>query len=955
MKHKKLQKEVNNDSSERVLDLKTIKDTFRKVSSAFSSPNSVLTKYGFLLLLLIPLFIGLTARMQTAYLPIADDWAKDSVHNFYRSQIASAINSQYPTLPEQNKNALIEKQFQELLSTQEGMVNDQIKTVAAQFRAEFQDENGYTWMPDIDPYHFLRFARNNIEHGYSADEVLPSGFGWDNHMVAPLGGPMAKHHPHATVLAYVYHLVRIFEPTATVMYGASFFPILFISLGIIILFFAGYYFAGTIGGTVAGVLFATNFSILNRTFWGHADNDAYNMILPTLMTLFMYLALSSLDSRKKSYIFAVLAAVTITLFSYAWSGWWFIFDFVVLGLIAAAVYFAMHRKWNILKKIGEVSGVFLVTSVILLSFSVGFKGVFFLTLSGASDFSEIKDVGSEKIWPNVLTTVAELNESDLHGILGNLTIGMGYERLFLFLALMGFVLILFFSTASWPAIVGAGVYYLLLLTFKQSIHSIIGWAILMALPLLLIFLYLTFVSKDEHFSPESFFLSVVLVVWIGAGIYASTKGIRFVLLFAPAFVLAVSISIQWIYDRFANWLKKAFSIPTILTNILVICLIIFLLYAPVKNAYAMGKQDVPSVDDAWTDTLFKIRDQTPENTIITSWWDFGHWFKYYADRPVTFDGASQDTPMAHWVGKLLLTNDEELSIGILRMLDCGGSNAANFLDEHFNDLAVTTKHLTNIFKLDRTAARTYLLEQEIPADIAEKVLDETHCTPPTAAVIASGDMVGKSGVWGHFGSWNFDRALQVNIVKNAVSEDEALSRLQSRFGLSADAAQSLYNEIQGADPNQWIAPWPSYASGLNGCARNVDFLVCLNNIGGSNIELQVNLTTKTGKFSVAGDEIVAPARMGFVTEEGIEVVENLNSSFPYGVLLIHDNGNYYTMYMATELVDAMFTHMYFLKGHGLRYYEPFDYQRSITGLEIFTYLADWNGTNATVVESYVPR
>ena len=37
------------------------------------------------------------------------------------------------------------------------------------------------------------------------------------------------------------------------------------------------------------------------------------------------------------------------------------------------------------------------------------------------------------------------------------------------------------------------------------------------------------------------------------------------------------------------------------------------------------------MNDAWYDTLSKIRNEAPQDIVITSWWDFGHWFKAVAD------------------------------------------------------------------------------------------------------------------------------------------------------------------------------------------------------------------------------------------------------------------------------------------------------------------------------------
>src|SRR3989338_11276531 len=90
---------------------------------------------------------------------------------------------------------------------------------------------------------------------------------------------------------------------------------------------------------------------------------------------------------------------------------------------------------------------------------------------------------------------------------------------------------------------------------------------------------------------------------------------------------------------------------------------------------SVANQDAPIINDAWHNSLISIRDNSNKTAIITSWWDFGHHFKALAERPVTFDGTTQGSPQAHWVGQILRTDDEELAVGILRMLDCGGNNA----------------------------------------------------------------------------------------------------------------------------------------------------------------------------------------------------------------------------------------------------------------------------------------
>ena len=123
-----------------------------------------------------------------------------------------------------------------------------------------------------------------------------------------------------------------------------------------------------------------------------------------------------------------------------------------------------------------------------------------------------------------------------------------------------------------------------------------------------------------------------------------------------------------------------------------------------KSSLAQVKSDIPLVNDAWYDALKAIKEDSENNpgqpwekAIITSWWDFGHHFKYLSDRAVTFDGGTQVTPQAHWVGKLFLSSDEYVSVSILRMLDCVGNKAFDSLT-NVSDTPFSIDSLNKWFK-----------------------------------------------------------------------------------------------------------------------------------------------------------------------------------------------------------------------------------------------------------------
>src|SRR3989344_9571324 len=128
------------------------------------------------------------------------------------------------------------------------------------------------------------------------------------------------------------------------------------------------------------------------------------------------------------------------------------------------------------------------------------------------------------------------------------------------------------------------------------------------------------------------------------------------------------------------------------------------------------------------------------------------------------DGSTQNTPPAHWIGKVLLTSDERLAVGILRMLDCGSRDGFNIISSLTKDGRKAVQIMYEIMPQDKENAKK-VLSKYFTDEESAKVLEKTHCEAPENYFITSADMVGKSGVWAHFGSWDFDRALIYNTLK----------------------------------------------------------------------------------------------------------------------------------------------------------------------------------------------
>ncbi len=838
-------------------------------------------RYGTLMLVLIPVILAAYIRMIPSGIPAADDWAKQSVDNYYRNQFTSQIKQQYPNLPDQNLNTLLDQQMTKFYSENAALVKQQIQATSNQFKSYFQDDKGNTYMPDIDTYHWLRHTDNYLDHGYVGDEIR-NGVQIDNHMVAPKGVTVGNE-PLPILLAYEYRIMKIFSPSITTMQSVSYFPVIISALAVIPVFFIARKYSGNVGGLFAGSMFAVNGAFLGRTTWGHPDTDGLNLMFPMFFVWFFFIAMDS-KNIKKTAIYSGLAGLMLGLFGLFWS-WWYVFDFF-LGMAGLyTLYLIVESKSYTFEKMKQNHALkqFVTASL----FTVVATGIFVSLFISPSDFVQgplgpigfisIKDATSSTLWPNVYTTVAELNSASYDSIIG--------------------------------AIGGKGFFYI----------SIIGIILLM-------------LAKSPEGKREYLPYAILIILWYIGIYYASTKGIRFTMMLVPPLALALGAAAGMTYKKVVSYMQNMNVSPKITGTILiVIFLMMFVPYA--RGAADATKNDVPLVNDAWWNALTKIKQESAPNAIINSWWDFGHHFKYIADRAVTFDGASQNTPMAHWIGKVLLTNDENQAIGILKMLDCGSNDAEEALDSTVNDTPVAVKMIYDVIAMDETQAATYLTSKGINKSVADKVIKLTHCSPPEDYFITSDDMIGKSGVWGHFGSWNFDRA-DIWINARNKPKDEAIKHIEKRLNINEDEAKKVYFQVQSIsndnDANSWIAPWPGYSNQYD-CTKQDNKLAC-----GS---ILVDLDTKDAKVNT--DKGLQPIASLVYAENGQFIVKKYNSSISQSAMLLQNGASYRIVIASPDIAESMFTRLFYYNGIGLTHFKKFTEEQQPTGGKISVWKIAW--------------
>ncbi len=844
-------------------------------------------------LILLSIGVSTYLRAMPAYLPVTDDWATNNVHQHYRSQIENQINAQYPNLPEQNRQTLVQTEFDKIQKEQKDVINQQIQANSNQLKAQFQDESGQTYLLAIDPYLWFTEARNYVTNGhFGTDLVNGEGVNYlRNGREGKRGEAGSALHLYFEVALFKF--ISFFNSNISLMGVVFWVPVIIIGLSLIPAFLIGRKIAGNMGGFFATFIIAINTALLARTPAGFSDTDPYNILFPVLI---MWLFFESFDAKSTRHklVYGIFGGLVCGLYSTTWGGWWYIFDFIVVSCV---LYFIFQlgvlfkgssaRKEKARARIKSVlasGSLFFISSAIFITALSGVI-IFLLAFQEPLNVINLKAVASYSVWPNVLTTVAEFNVIPLSTIINQ----MGGKLLFA-IAILGLIL--------------------------------------------------TFINTSKQ-GDRKVLYGILLSIWFVGTAYGFTKGIRFSILMVPAFALSFGAAIGILYEHITNWVSKNLSLNKKIISVLYIVGIFILLLAPIQAAQGVAKSEIPSMNDAWFNTLTKIKDNT-QDALITSWWDFGHWFVAISERRVTFDGADQGERI-HWVGKSLLTPSEQTSVGILRTLNCGQEKAPHVIEKHIDqgtDKAVDI--LNKIMVVNDKKQAIKILQQEglETAQIAE-VIAVTYCEDLIDQFyITSEDMVGKAGVWGHFGAWDFTKATMY-FETATLERSAALPILQNKFGLSPTEAQKMHTQITTTSADSWISPWPGYQQRF-GCTQVKENLEC-----SINAQTRLIINSKTKDASIKTREgIVHPNSIVYATKSGIEEKQFTGNLMGASAILLPGN----SVLLSHPLqAKSMFTQLFFFDGHGLKCFEKFDDVRQVTGGRIITWKVDFTCSKDTKI------
>ncbi len=656
---------------------------------------------------------------------------------FYRTETARQMNRKISVLSRIMANRLI---YQALESQIAGNIRDrkisldsgfkqQIVTSEAQERAQ-KDPDYQTAVEnlanvlegqmrkakDVSPVSHYLLEADGYFYYYLTDLIRRRGnfarHDQDEKCFNPLKkipfGKLSKmtFHPY---LGFAWYLtMRAINPDIGLMESLCYFPLVLclVIAGLFVvfcLFVVRVSFAATFVGGLA-LLLAPIF--IKRSMFGWFDTDSYNLIFPLLTLIFFFLGFYR---RKRIFLFASLAGFVTGLYPLFWGGWAYLLILnAAVCVVFAGIDFLTRAEYA--KKTLAGTGLYLFSSAFFLMLWMSPAGFIESALHGWHYVRQFAlDSDSTLLWPNLFLTVGE-------------TAPMSFREV----------------------VDSVGNYFILPLIFFGGILAVFR----LRGPL----------NRDVLYCWSS-----ALIFSIPAFILAMNTQ-RFALLCVLPVSLLLAYGVSEIEYRAKEWIncfkmRKSFKLgaKALVSSALVFLAAPFIL----TSARAASMTSSMIMNDAWYQVLTDVKENTPENATVNSWWPPGYFIMSLANRAVTFDGGRQDAREGYWISRFWLSDEEQEALRILRMLNVNGNRAVDFLLSLGFDLPDAIESVSNAMKVPKTEA-FFTLPGTMSWNDKESFLNLTHPeNPPPTYFLVYNDLVEQNLAVQFSGKWNFRRAQEL--------------------------------------------------------------------------------------------------------------------------------------------------------------------------------------------------
>ena len=492
---------------------------------------------------------------------------------------------------------------------------------------------------DPDAFFMFRMARDIVENGY-----FPT---WDNLAWQPNGRSLALEMPLLPfAIAYTYSFLRLLGSKITLESWTILFPAIIGSLSVIPIYLIGKAIKDLKTGLIAALLIATIPEYLNRTMGGVTDKEclAFPLMLGGFAIAFKLLQEGRL---KMSILEGLGAGLFLGLVGLAWGGYTYLLLFLSLFYALAVVL--------------ELLGVLEISDPTTI-------GLLLMSISMLAISASIPNWRMN----NPFVLIHALAICGLGGYHALVKAAVRMHLLARKTAVILFIL-LGLGVALFPVYGPA----LKVVEFKVAEKFLI---LLNAFETPEVGMHVTVQeyakpTLSDWLSRYTFypFLAMVgvgfslyrrrledifLVLWAGSGFYAGLSAIRSTMLLTPALCVVSAIAVS----EFMALVSRERSLGTLgesksrgakeevrkelrlarIGSPLAALSLLLLMMPSILMGIELVQGRGALLGQGWYDALTWLNRETPQDSILLSWWDYGHWITSVAKRRCVTDGSTTD-------------------------------------------------------------------------------------------------------------------------------------------------------------------------------------------------------------------------------------------------------------------------------------------------------------------------
>ncbi len=173
----------------------------------------------------------------------------------------------------------------------------------------------------------------------------------------------------------------------------------------------------------------------------------------------------------------------------------------------------------------------------------------------------------------------------------------------------------------------------------------------------LIYFYLKGSNRDResNISFEYIFLFSLFVLCL----IAARSAVRLIMVLAPIAPIFIGYLVVEAVKK-ARKSEDVWKIMFVALAIVIILASVFAVWTFYKQSKGQARQMIPSYyNQQWQKAMEWTREETPQDAVLASWWDYGYWIQSIGNRATVTDGGNAISFWNYWTGRMVLTGDNQ--------------------------------------------------------------------------------------------------------------------------------------------------------------------------------------------------------------------------------------------------------------------------------------------------------